>query len=311
MSERIHDRFAIDGKIAAPDEALDVVIVGAGPAGLAAALAAANAGRQVTLIDEHPVPPSLAGTDVPLWFGGRATAALQAPERLLETLVANEPLIAECFEAGVDVRLGTMAWGLWRNRENTGALPRAMLAMADGEKSWTAGFDHLVLATGALLLAAVTCRLAVAETLLLLPHVGCQLESMSLWCVRSCVCVCASPVVFLLRRLPPRILSPTSILCRGTTSRRLIPIDTLAAVVINEAVTTTGVYFYLAIAQAGSLHLHLPFPQLRPRLAELVGPYRAARAMVPEHMPPWPSAAPPLSQSPGGALDGTLRLFTG
>ena len=169
----------------------------------------------------------------------------------------------------------------------------------------------VLLATGALLLAAVTCRLAVAETLLLLPHVGCQLESMSLWCVRSCVCVCASPVVFLLRRLPPRILSPTSILCRGTTSRRLIPIDTLAAVVINEAVTTTGVYFYLAIAQAGSLHLHLPFPQLRPRLAELVGPYRAARAMVPEHMPPWPSAAPPLSQSPGGALDGTLRLFTG
>lgn len=149
MSERIHDHYAIDGKIAAPDEALDVVIVGAGPAGLAAALAAANAGRQVTLVDEHPVPPSLAGTDVPLWFGGRATAALQAPERLLETLVANEPLIAECFEAGVDVRLGTMAWGLWRNRENTGALPRAMLAMADGEKSWTAGFEHLVLATGA------------------------------------------------------------------------------------------------------------------------------------------------------------------
>lgn len=149
MSDRIHDHYAIDGKIAAPDEALDVVIVGAGPAGLSAALAAANAGRQVTLIDEHPVPPALAGTDVPLWFGGRATAALQAPERLLETLVANEPLIAECFDAGVDVRLGTMAWGLWRNRVNTGALPRAMLAMADGEKSWTAGYEHLILATGA------------------------------------------------------------------------------------------------------------------------------------------------------------------
>jgi thioredoxin reductase len=127
----------------------DVVVVGAGPAGLAAALAAAQAGRQVLLIDDHPVPPALAGSDVPLWFGGRATAALQAPERLLETLVENEPLIAECFEAGVDVRLGTMAWGLWRNREACGVLPRAMLGLADGQKSWTVGYDRLILATGA------------------------------------------------------------------------------------------------------------------------------------------------------------------
>ena len=101
------------------------------------------------------------------------------------------------------------------------------------------------------------------------------------------------------------------LLYRGVTTRRLIPVDTLAAVVINEAVTTTGVYFYLAIAQSGSLALQLPFPQLRPRLGELVEPYRAARAMVPKHMPPWPEAAPPPSQSGDGALDGALRLFTG
>ena len=149
MTDRIHDPHAIDGKIAAPDVLHDVVVVGAGPAGLAAALVAARAGRQVVLIDEHPVPPGLAGSDVPLWFGGRATAALQSPERLLETLVENEPLIAECFEAGVDVRLGTMAWGLWRNRDACGVLPRAMLGLADGQTSWTAGFAQLVLATGA------------------------------------------------------------------------------------------------------------------------------------------------------------------
>ncbi len=146
---RIHDAFAIDGKIAAPDELYDVVIVGAGPAGLGAALTAAQAGRQVLLIDEHPVPAALAGTDVPLWFGGRATAALQSPERLIETLVENEPLITDCFEAGVDVRLGTTAWGLWRNREACGALPRAMLGLSDGQRAWTIGFEALVLATGA------------------------------------------------------------------------------------------------------------------------------------------------------------------
>jgi hypothetical protein len=99
------------------------------------------------------------------------------------------------------------------------------------------------------------------------------------------------------------------LLARGITTRRLIPVDTLAAVVINEAVTTTGIYFYLAIAETGSLALQLPFPQLRPRLGELVEPYREARAMVPAHMPPWPQAAPPPSQSRDGALDGTLRLL--
>ena len=146
---RIHDPYAIDGKIAAPDELHDIVIVGAGPAGLGAALAAARAGRQVLLIDEHPVPAVLAGHDVPYWFGARATAALQAPERLIETLVENEPLIADCFEAGVDVRLGTTAWGLWRNREACGALPRAILGLSDGQKAWTIGYERLVLATGA------------------------------------------------------------------------------------------------------------------------------------------------------------------
>ena len=146
---RKHDSHAIDGKIAAPDEAHDVIVVGAGPAGLTAALEAARAGRQVLLIDEHPVAAALAGSDVPLWFGGRATSALQAPERLIETLVETEPLIAEAFEAGIDVRLGVTAWGLWRNRDGSAALPEAMLGLADGQRSWTAGYRTLVLATGA------------------------------------------------------------------------------------------------------------------------------------------------------------------
>ena len=146
---RIHDPHAIDGKIGAPDETHDIIVVGAGPAGLAAALAGARAGRRVLLVDEHPVAAALAGSDVPLWFGGRASAALQAPERLIETLVETEPLIAEAFEAGIDVRLGVTAWGLWRNRDGSGALPCAMLGLSDGQRSWTAAYTTLVLATGA------------------------------------------------------------------------------------------------------------------------------------------------------------------
>lgn len=142
------DRFSIEGKIRAPDEHHEVVVVGGGAAGLAAAIAAAEAGRQVVLIDEHPVPAAAIGSDVPLWFGGRASAAVQTGERLIETLVEAEPLIAAAFEAGVDVRLGTTAWGLWRNRENLAALPCAMLGLSDGTRAWTMGYDQLILATG-------------------------------------------------------------------------------------------------------------------------------------------------------------------
>lgn len=145
----IRDPHAIDGKFTAPETHWPVVVVGAGPAGLSAAIEVAQAGRKVLLIDENPVSASHVGSDVPLWFGGRASAEVQTPARLMEALVASEPLIEAAFEAGVEVLLGTTAWGLFRNRENLASLPAAMLGLADGERAWTIGFDTLILATGA------------------------------------------------------------------------------------------------------------------------------------------------------------------
>ena len=55
----------------------DVMVVGSGPGGLAAALAAARAGVQVMLVDENPLGAGLIGMDVPLLFGNRWTAAVQ------------------------------------------------------------------------------------------------------------------------------------------------------------------------------------------------------------------------------------------
>ena len=145
----IGDVHAIEGKIHAPDERFDLVVVGAGLAGTEAAIAAARAGDNVLLIDENPVPGSLIGSDVPYFFGGRATAAVQQQGRMVEQLFATNPRLEEAFEAGVDVRLGTVAWGLYVNGPAMRALPEPMLGVADAERAQMIGFDRLVLATGA------------------------------------------------------------------------------------------------------------------------------------------------------------------
>ena len=144
-----NDRHAIDGKIRPADERFDVVVVGAGTAGTAAAIAAAKDGGTVLLIDENPVRGDLIGTDVPLFFGGRMTAAVQSPERMVEQLFASNPALEEAFDAGVDVRLGTCVWGLYVNGPAMRALPEPLLGIADGEGAKMVGFGRLLLATGA------------------------------------------------------------------------------------------------------------------------------------------------------------------
>ena len=75
--------------------------------------------------------------------------------------------------------------------------------------------------------------------------------------------------------------------------RTFLPLERVAAVVINEAVTTTGVYFYLAVALRGAGALALPFAALRPRLPALLAPYRAANALCfgDGDPPAWPAQA--------------------
>ena len=54
-----------------------VVVVGGGPAGVAAATASARAGAAVLLLDEHPLDPELMAMDVPLFFGQRMSSAVR------------------------------------------------------------------------------------------------------------------------------------------------------------------------------------------------------------------------------------------
>ena len=149
MTQRGTDPHAIDGKFPVPEQHFDVVVVGAGPSGTAAALSAAQDGVSVLLVDENPVAGALIGTDVPWFFGGRATTAVQNSQRMLETVFANMPWLEPAFDAGIDVQLGTTAWGVYRNGALVGSLPAQVIGLADGERSWLVGFDRLVLATGA------------------------------------------------------------------------------------------------------------------------------------------------------------------
>lgn len=90
---------------------VSLAVVGAGPAGLAAAITAAKAGVEVLLVDENPVSQALMGLDVPLHFGQRMNAAVQNKARMVERVVETNPGLAEAFELGIDVQLGVYAWG--------------------------------------------------------------------------------------------------------------------------------------------------------------------------------------------------------
>lgn len=149
MSGRVHQQSAIDGKFPAPKQLYDVVVVGAGRSGAAAALEAARGGKSVLLVDENPVPAHHIGNDVPYYFGGRATAAVQNAERMVETLFMNTPGLDEALDAGVELLLGTCVWGVYRNGPLVSSLPAQVVGLADSERSWLVGFDQLVLACGA------------------------------------------------------------------------------------------------------------------------------------------------------------------
>src|SRR5690349_5651659 len=84
-----------------PVERVDAVVVGGGPAGLAAALELGTRGVGVVLVDESP---ALGGQ----YYRPRAegVAARHGPHR-----PRGAELVAAVRAAGVDCRPGTLAWG--------------------------------------------------------------------------------------------------------------------------------------------------------------------------------------------------------
>jgi thioredoxin reductase len=142
------DPTSIAKKNFAIEDHVPLVVIGAGPAGIAAAVEAAGLGLRVMLVDEHPVAPALIGIDVPWMFGERMSAAVQNQARMLEQIVAARPELQAAFDAGVDVRLGVYAWSAFVDGPTSQALPGPMLGLADETRAWFVRFDRMIVAAG-------------------------------------------------------------------------------------------------------------------------------------------------------------------
>jgi NADPH-dependent 2,4-dienoyl-CoA reductase/sulfur reductase-like enzyme len=116
---------------AAPMQRCDILIIGAGPAGMAAALAAAPSGAAIVLVDDNPAPGGQ------IWRDGPG-AHLPPLARTHRERLAAAP--------NVRVLTGTRVVGL-----GGGAQPgdAPALLLEDGERGWTQHCGRLILCTGA------------------------------------------------------------------------------------------------------------------------------------------------------------------
>jgi thioredoxin reductase len=142
------DRASVAGKQPPIAESTDLLIVGAGPAGISAALTAAQGGVRVILADENPVPLQTMGEDVPLHFGGRMAPTAANRNAVLESILRSRPQLAEAIDAGVDVRLGTAAWGLFPQRRTAGWIDGHVAGLADEGSAYLLRFKQVIVATG-------------------------------------------------------------------------------------------------------------------------------------------------------------------
>ena len=89
-------------------EEIECLVIGAGPAGLAAALKAARAGVKVVLIDERKAPGGQ-------FFKQNITSGKPTDRQMQD----GSALIADVLQAGVELRNETLVWGAFTEGEQT------------------------------------------------------------------------------------------------------------------------------------------------------------------------------------------------
>src|SRR5215217_2131659 len=93
---------------------VEVMVIGAGPAGVAAARTAFELGAYVLLVDERPRDPGLLRRNIPYWFGARE-GARERREDLFHWL-NGRPDLAAAVEQGIEFLPGHSAWGVFAER---------------------------------------------------------------------------------------------------------------------------------------------------------------------------------------------------
>jgi len=142
------DDMSTAGKMLRVEEHVELLVVGAGPAGLSTAIEAAGRGMSVVLVDENPVSIKTMGDEVPLHFGQGMSGAVRNRNAVMDVFVASEPLIEAAFEAGVDLRLGTACWGLYADGPGARWLPGTVAGLCADGRAWLTEADHVVVAAG-------------------------------------------------------------------------------------------------------------------------------------------------------------------
>lgn len=112
----------------------DVIVVGAGPAGLGAAIEAGKAGASVLLLDENDRPGGQLFKQIHKFFGSREHYAGTRGYAI------GQMLLEEAAQAGVELGLGRRVWGIY---------PDGSVTATDEQTSVRYWGRFLVLATGA------------------------------------------------------------------------------------------------------------------------------------------------------------------
>jgi len=112
----------------------EIAIVGAGAAGLTAAIEARKAGAKVTVVDENQKPGGQLFKQLHKFFGSKAHRAG------VRGFDIGEELLKESEDCDVEVLLDTVCWGMFEGDN---------LALKCGDRSELLHYQKLVLATGA------------------------------------------------------------------------------------------------------------------------------------------------------------------
>ena len=112
----------------------DIAVLGAGPAGLSAAIQAAKAGAKVTLIDENQLPGGQLFKQIHKFFGSREHRAGTRGYAI------GQQLLGEVEQNGVQVMLDTLVYGIFEN--NT-------LGIINQGHHYSLEAKRIILATGA------------------------------------------------------------------------------------------------------------------------------------------------------------------